>query len=146
MRYGWHENPVAWQSAAQAIRDLVWSKHPLLAGYKTLIPHAPGIYLMTLKAANILDTASILELLQAPMYIGKSKNLAVRFTQHMSGLTGTKEFIRNFPQVMFWFAKVNDPEMSRIEAELITVFGPPVNRVQPVLLRGRILSPVPTQM
>ena len=142
MHYGWQDNPAMWQSAAEAIRNLKWSHCPLLVGYRHSIPSASGIYVMTLTAAHVLETAPIWEHVQAPMYIGKSGNLATRFTQHMSGLTGTKEFIHNFPRVTFWFTKVNDPEMSRVEAELIKVFGPPVNRKQPTL-RGRILDPVP---
>ncbi len=143
MRYGWHDNPEMWQSAAQAIRGLNWSRHPLHMGYSNSIPVASGIYVMTLTAAHLLDTAVIWEKLQAPMYIGKSDNLQVRFKQHLRGQAGTKDLIYNFPRLTFWYTKVNEPEMSRVEAVLITVFGPSVNQIQPISLRAKILPPVP---
>ena len=69
------------------------------------------------------------------MYIGRSNNLRTRFVAHVNGnFDTTKNFCLSFRGLDFWYSVMENENIQRdLEANMIALMGPPVNKVQPKL-------------
>jgi len=80
--------------------------------------------------------------MRAPVYIGKSENLHRRFKEHVYERSHVGNYVRELPRLRYYYCIVDKKELSEVEGQLIHIFGPRVNRNQPVVLRATIGTPI----
>jgi hypothetical protein len=119
----------------------------LTPGDKNVVPNGPGVYMVCASPPGYRQlrkkAGDVLKLLYAPVYVGKSKDLKARFTNHCLNpkselVQGQKCFEGNLD---FWFVQLASAEIHDLETSLIDCFGPPANLIAGI--RARLGKPVP---
>ena len=135
IRKGFAVDPGSWKVQGNWIKELNlnWRHVGFLRNADQAIPEQGGVYLICLKSTKFISDSKPWREWAAPMYIGRSGNLRSRFNDHIRGnYPATRDLALRFRGLEYWFASVIDIEIQEdLEARLIDLFGPPMNRVQP---------------
>jgi hypothetical protein len=117
-------------------QNLVWKRIEFLKNALVKVPTKGGVYAICLTSRRYISNKSPWDCWSMPMYIGRTGNLRNRFSNHVKGdYPATRELALRFSGLDFWYSIVEDAELQgRLEASLISLFGPPANRVQPAFL------------
>jgi hypothetical protein len=142
MRYGWTCDRADWEAAKAAACDLTWHSTPFVAQYKSLVTTGPGIYMLILNTSNVIADQSPWAEIRAPLYIGQTMNLRRRFLEHVENRSTVSRYLEQLPLIQFCFASADPTRICDIEAALINVFGPRINRVQPAIIKATLLDPI----
>lgn len=142
MRYGWTCDYELWMIARCAVADRRWFSLPYVPGYEHNVPEQSGVYMITLLASELLGQEDFWKRIQAPIYIGQSENLRRRFKEHVLNKSTVGSYLRDLPRLQYCYCKVELNHLDDVESQLIQVFGPRINRVQPAILRATFKPPV----
>ena len=145
----------AWSRVSSALAGTVWRTTWLDPLFQSSVPQAPGVYILHVSPKILSDTYLLPSEVSGVLYVGQSKNLRKRLTQHAS-LSHSNERIRQFRSIFgrLRFSYTCVPELmatrssvwlSHTEHVLVTVLDPPANRVIPSgqSVAGRIKKAVP---
>lgn len=142
MRYGWSCEYELWITARCAVAGRQWFSLPYTPGYEHAIPEQSGVYMITLLASELLGGEEFWKNMQAPIYVGQSENLRRRFKEHVLNRSTVGAYIRGLPKLRYCYCKVEIGQLNHVESQLVQIFGPRINRVQPAVLRATLKSPV----
>lgn len=142
MRYGWTCDYADWMAVKLAVGNLKWGAAPFISQYSSTIPQAPGVYMLMLNASRVIADEQPWAAIKSPLYIGQSRNLKRRFLDHVENKSTVARYLEKLPSIEFCFAPADLLQINEIEAALIQAFGPRINRVQPAVIRARLLDPI----
>jgi len=142
MRYGWSCEYDLWVTARSAVEDRAWFSLPYVIGYEHTVPERSGVYMITLLAAEMLGGEGFWKRMQGPIYIGQSENLRRRFKEHVLNRSTVGAYLKNLPKLQYCYCNVEKDQLDDVESQLVQVFGPRINRVQPAVLRASLKSPI----
>ena len=145
----------AWNRVTSALAGTSWHSTWLDPLFRASVPQAPGIYILHTSPKTLSDIYSLPSEVSGVLYIGQSKNLQKRLTEHASfnhENERIKQFRSIFGRLRFSYARV--PEVMAMRSKdwlnhtehiLVTVLDPPANRVIPSgqSVSGRIKQAVP---
>ncbi len=137
MEKGWNREQHKWQQFLGEIDSLSWRFVALETKRNAVVPSRMGVYIMMASISEIArlegDKAPWNKIC-GPFYIGKAGNLNQRFLQHASGSQrNTKDLVRTFRPLEFWWVECDENQYSDLEAKLIALFGPSFNSIQPLV-------------
>lgn len=127
-------------------QNLGWKRVNFLRNAGVSIPTKGGVYAICLPSQRYISNKSPWNCWSMPMYIGRSVNLRVRFSEHVKGdYPTTRDLALRFKGLEFWYSVVEDPDLQgQLESSLISLFGPPTNKVQPMFrpIIGTVGTPI----
>ena len=144
-----------WNRVTSALAGTAWHSTWLDPLFRSSVPQAPGIYILHISPKILSDIYSLPSEVSGVLYVGQSKNLQKRLIQHASfnhANQRIKQFRSIFGRLRFSYTQV--PEVTAVKSSdwlrntehiLVTVLGPPANRVIPSgqSVSGRIKQAVP---
>ena len=137
MERGWNREQKKWQQTLGEISSFSWRKTKLVANRNATVPSSTGVYVMMAKISSIAgldDNKAPWNKIYGPFYIGKAKNLNQRFSQHAAMKeNNTGILVRTFRPLDFWWVECGENQYSTLEANLIELFRPTFNSVQPLI-------------
>lgn len=148
VRKGFAFEPQIWRDRGRWVKnlDLPWRRVSFIKSSALQVSNRGGVYAICLTSQRYVSDGAPWRHWATPMYIGRSTCLRTRFSSHVKGeYDATRELALSFRGLDFWFSIVEDLEIQqKLEANLISMFGPPMNRVQPSLhpIVGTIGDPV----
>lgn len=135
VRKGFALDPDSWKNQGKWISELNlnWRHVGFLGTAVPSIPKRGGVYAVCLKSTKYVSDKKPWSDWTAPMYIGRSVNLRSRFEDHVRGnYPATRDLALRFKGLEYWFTVIQDFAIQQdLEARLIDLFGPPMNRVHP---------------
>ena len=145
----------AWSRVTSALEGTAWHSTWLDPLFRSSVPQAPGIYILHVYPKTLSDIYSLPSEVSGVLYVGQSRNLCQRLTQHASFNQANeriKQFRSIFGRLRFSYARV--PEVTAMRSSdwlnhtehiLVTVLDPPANRVIPSgqSVSGKIKQAVP---
>lgn len=149
MMKGWSIDPDDWDVLEKVIpSSLAWKSVILTPIDQNMVPESPGVYAICAPPPNatIPNLNSVYNNLSIPIYIGRSEtNLRSRFIKHCQtpdSLLQKAKICFQKVKLSFWFISLNSERVKDAEAQLITCFGPPVNK-RAGTITGIIKPPLP---
>ena len=145
----------AWSRVTSALKGTAWHSTWLDPLFDSAVPQAPGIYILHTFPKTLSDIYLLPREVSGVLYIGQSRDLRKRLTQHASfnhANERIKQFRSIFGRLRFSYARVPDVTamtasewLSHAEHILVTVLDPPANRVIPSArsVSGKIKQAVP---
>ena len=110
------------------MNNLRW-KNKKYAESDFLVPESTGVYVITRVQYN-----AGLPITVKPIYIGQSKNLKRRLSQHLpwnETNPGLASFLRHhLEEIEIWYATVSRGDLDKIERDLIQKLGPEFNKLR----------------
>lgn len=145
MRHGWSIDRDVWSGLAPDEHQ--WRAVRLTPTDRSVVPNESGIYMICAAPPGYTTdrerAGNLLQYLYSPIYIGQSKDLQERFSNHCGNpkpeLKRSQLCFRG--NLDFWFMRVDQKEIDSVEAVLIDCFGPPANRISGI--RARLGKGVP---
>lgn len=150
MRYGWSLERSIWSHVpADLVNGRGWrwvqfalaeaNSVPTVAGVYVVCACPPGRHRSTPAPPN-----DLFSLLYTAIYVGQTKDLRVRFTQHCQSPKMDLKLSRECfsGSLEFWFHRLDPNDLIEAEACLIDCFGPPGNVVRGTI-PARMCDPVP---
>lgn len=136
---GWSLDRSVWSAIADEATKENWRRVNFDYSARNLVEKAPGIYMLSLKAALIANVLPFTSL-ATPIYVGQSRNLRNRFCDHTNG-RGDNALWRRVGdlkrQTEFWFlilpGKCTD-DLKIIEQSLIDAFGKKLNVINSIAI------------
>lgn len=145
----------AWNRVTSALAGTAWHSTWLDPLFRSSVPQAPGIYILHTSPKILSDIYSLPSEVSGVLYVGQSKDLRKRLTEHASfnhANERIKQFRSIFGRLRFSYTRVPEDATTRTtnwlnhtEHILVTVLDPPANRVIPSAqpVSGRIKQAVP---
>ena len=104
------------------MKDLQW-KNKKYAESDLLVPEATGVYVITRVEYN-----AGLPITVTPIYVGQSKNLKRRLSQHLPWNETNPDLasflLRHMKEIEIWYATVKKSDLDRVERTLIKKLDP----------------------
>jgi len=147
MRYGWTLEKATWMELPRdVLRGNHWHKIQFTLLEADLVPSYPGVYAICsgppLADSNSLNRSphELSSFLYTALYVGKTENLRLRFTQHCNH---PKQEIAVCTSAYgspldFWYCKLPLDKIITYESSLIACLGPPANRYAGVKIKGKL--------
>ena len=137
MKYGWCLASPKWQSLRYELSlHPAWRTTPLLLANSPIVPTSSGVYALFAPPAFVREPArrGLLDVIYAPVYVGRSDDLRRRFLEHCRRPQERIEAsLRAFSGLDFWFCPVSRDATRSLESQLIECLGPAANRVSGIV-------------
>ncbi len=150
LQYGWTLQHVKWSVLpTELVNGDQWRSVQLSMSDVNSVPATSGVYAICACPPGRwrCETNSpndLFGILYTAIYIGESGNLQRRFRQHCQNPKATLRLGRKCyaDALEFWFFRLEQENLSAVEAQLIDCLGPPANEVGGSIT-ARVLKPVP---
>ncbi len=138
LRKGWSIESKYWNelAALSSKYKITWRRASYNRQSLMVIPEMPGIYMLCADVPNPYLRDSGLDGFSSPLYIGRTwqyGGLRARLKSHMMNpQDSVKDVYRLTTNIYILYSICNDgnEKIEQIEDKLITVFGPPANRIK----------------
>ena len=130
IRYGWPLYSDDWELLPVDVSGTgQWQSRPLGHASKQSIPPVSGVYMMCARPRCAVVMAEPFRSLMDIIYVGRSKNLRTRYSQHLNTPSPKVRAARMTysDSLRFWFLQIPKDRISAVESVLIKCFGPPAN-------------------
>lgn len=142
MQYGWSNDYDHWRRVRHTLQGRRWFVTSYAAGYENTVPSGSGIYMISLLASEAVEATTPWTLMQAPIYIGKSKNLHRRFKEHVYNRSHIGPYVNHLPRLKYHYCLIDKDQLTQVESQLVLAFGPKVNSQQPTVFNAIIGTPI----
>ncbi len=136
MEHGWSDNLGAWIKAAGQGQQ--WGYVTFVEPMKGVLPQKPGVYVICAKAPlqesgeESVPADHVFRELYDAVYVGKSKNLQKRFSEHIANPAAPLKKVKScFRELYFWWCVIesgDEKELDVTESNLIACLRPIANR------------------
>lgn len=134
MRHGWSIERRDWHDLAALVADRAWHRVPFGEVSRELVPNGPGVYAICTHGRRL--KGGLFAHLYNVVYVGKAKDLHVRFLQHcLRPEREIRSLTECFPDLEYWFVSMYESELDLVETTLIDCLGPAANRQRGIAAR-----------